>query len=161
MWLRQMLAEIQNVDLTQDVEICKTRKVAWIIDAKAAFDALSADRNNIEDKRAVLEVALLRQELHDPNKNVEIIWVPTGHQIADGLTKRGSIEVMKYLSEVASSGLWTLGPDHRVPPDTRGHTLVDKFTKDSHLVLKLSPLGSSLKGYRKVAADGSFCVFIR
>lgn len=128
-WLRQLFAEILGKNPGDDKEVGASRRISWVIDAKAAFGNLSLEKANLEDRRAALEVALLRDDLHDPESGVSLNWVPTGQQLSDGLTKRASPEVGIYMDKVFSFGMWTLSPDPRVPVDKRGRVLVDEFNK--------------------------------
>ena len=75
-----------------------------VTDCKSIYDTVHKDGQHISDKANVVHAVLLRQMLSTRRAQckTKLLWVPTRHQIADGLTKgRRS----KELREQVSSGV--------------------------------------------------------
>ena len=118
-WLRTMIAEITNPAYTfrQYEEHMENIPGALVTDAKSLYDVLVAEKTNIHDRRLSLEATLLRETL---TRGLVAKWVRSEQMLADVLTKESVDD--KYLGQVVSTGLWTLGPDDRAPI-TRSRTL--------------------------------------
>ena len=62
-----------------------------VTDCKSIYDTVHKDGQHISDKSSVIQAVLLRQILttRDTPGKTRLLWVPTRHQLADGLTKGG------------------------------------------------------------------------
>ena len=59
-----------------------------VTDCKSIYDTVHKDGQHISDKASVIHAVLLRQMLSTrASPKTRLLWVPTRHQIADGLTK--------------------------------------------------------------------------
>ena len=62
-------------------------------DCKSVYDCIKKDGHSMGDKGNALNVAVLRQlcssEKSPSGQKAHLLWLPTRHQIADGLTKSG------------------------------------------------------------------------
>ena len=69
-----------------------------VTDCKSIYDTVHKDGQHISDKSSVIHAVLLRQMLttRDAQK-AKLLWVPTRHQIADGLTKGGRSRDLREL----------------------------------------------------------------
>ena len=76
-------------------------------DCKSVYDCISKDGHTIGDRTNALNVAVLRQLLttnREPSgEKAHLLWVPTRHQAADGLTKSG-----RHLG-YAANAMWVTG----------------------------------------------------
>ena len=71
-----------------------------VTDCKSIYDTVHKDGQHISDKASVIHAVLLRQMLSTRGApcKAKLLWVPTRHQIADGLTKGGrSKEIREQL----------------------------------------------------------------
>ncbi|CAE7318518.1 RE2 [Symbiodinium microadriaticum] len=75
-----------------------------VTDCKSIYDTVHKDGQHVSDKSGVIQAVLLRQLLttRDAPGKSKLLWVPTRHQLADGLTKgaRG-----KELREILEQGV--------------------------------------------------------
>ena len=60
-----------------------------VTDCKSIYDTVHRDGQHISDKSSLIQAVLLRQMLstRSCSAKTRLLWVPTRHQIADGLTK--------------------------------------------------------------------------
>ena len=60
-----------------------------VTDCKSIYDTVHRDGQHISDKSSLIQAVLLRQMLstRSGSSKTRLLWVPTRHQIADGLTK--------------------------------------------------------------------------
>ena len=68
------------------------------VDNKSVVESLHSSRL-VDDKRHRIDMAVLK-DMMDQNEITSVSWVPTVHQLANGLTKRGA-SVAGLLSAVA------------------------------------------------------------
>ena len=68
-----------------------------VTDCKSIYDTVHKDGQHISDKSSVIQAVLLRQILttRDTPGKTRLLWVPTRHQIADGLTKGGRAKELR------------------------------------------------------------------
>ena len=64
-------------------------QMTLVTDCRSIYDTVHKDGQHIGDKASVIHAVLLRQMLSTRNApcKVKLLWVPTRHQLADGLTK--------------------------------------------------------------------------
>ena len=90
-YYKTFLCELLHIEDSSTIKvICKT-------DNSGMHDA-SHSSTQILDKRLRIEMAILREVLS--NKEItDITWVPTAHQIADALTKKGvpSFKILQHM----------------------------------------------------------------
>lgn len=122
--VRGILAELRGISARDSDLVHQSCPVVLATDCKGLYDCLHGQRGAPDDRRVTLEIALLKD---DVERGLKVVWLPTGQQVADGLTKQLGPESRSYLQEVMQSGKWCLGPDRRVPKDRRGRVLVDEF----------------------------------
>lgn len=69
-------------------------RLVLVTDCKSVFDCIRKSGHSIGDRGTAVNVAVLRQlcsfESNPPKEQATLLWVPTRHQCADGLTKSGS-----------------------------------------------------------------------
>ena len=75
--------------------------VTMVTDCKSVYDTVHRDGQHISDKGSVVQAVLLRQLLSTRNScsKARLLWVPTRHQLADGLTKSGRCKELRELLE--------------------------------------------------------------
>ena len=75
--------------------------VTMITDCKSVYDTVHRDGQHISDKGSVVQAVLLRQLLSTraSSSKARLLWVPTRHQLADGLTKSARGKEMRELLE--------------------------------------------------------------
>ena len=67
-----------------------------VTDCKSIYDTVHKDGQHISDKAGVIHAVLLRQMLSTrTSPKTRLLWVPTRHQIADGLTKGGRTKELR------------------------------------------------------------------
>ena len=73
--------------------------VTMVTDCKSVYDTVHRDGQHISDKGSVVQAVMLRQLLstHPSCSKARLLWVPTRHQLADGLTKSGRCKDMREL----------------------------------------------------------------
>ena len=75
-----------------------------VMDAKVAYDAIASEVSPT-DRKLIVDIALLRETLEDPEGNSFLRWVPGKEIPGDGLTKwhaNGALE------RVLQDGWWSL-----------------------------------------------------
>ena len=79
-------------------------QMVLVTDCKSIYDTVHKDGQHITDQASVIHAVLLRQMLSTRRTQCKtwLLWVPTRHQIADGLTKGGR---SRELREQVSSGV--------------------------------------------------------
>lgn len=105
-YVRAVLAEITMRDFR--LAAWKLYASRWkhilVLDAKVAYDAIASEVAPT-DRKLIVDIAILKEALEDPESNSFIRWVP-GHEIpGDGLTKwhhNGA------LNRVISGSRWSL-----------------------------------------------------
>ena len=72
-----------------------------ITDCKSVYDTVHRDGQHVSDKGSIVHAVLLRQLLstRPSSSKAKLLWVPTRHQIADGLTKAGRCREFRELIE--------------------------------------------------------------
>ncbi|CAE7379448.1 RE2 [Symbiodinium sp. KB8] len=72
-----------------------------VTDCKSIYDTVHKDGQHISDKSSVVSAVLLRQLLstRGAHSKARLLWVPTRHQLADGLTKGGRAKELRELLE--------------------------------------------------------------
>ena len=83
--LSECLDGIFSLDRTE--EILKKRKPIGMTDCRSLYDHLISlgSGGTLDDKRTAIDIAIIRQSIQ--RCGLEPRWVPTGHMVADGLTK--------------------------------------------------------------------------
>ena len=71
--------------------------LAVVITDSESLSAASRTTNNIQDKRSRIEVAQLREDIEQ--KELELLWVPGGKQVADVLTKEVSSNLVERIKQ--------------------------------------------------------------
>ena len=80
-------------------ELTKHRvPIKCYVDSKSLVESLHSSRL-VDDKQLRIDMAVLK-DMMDQNEITSVSWVPTVHQLANGLTKRGA-SVAGFLSAVA------------------------------------------------------------
>ena len=87
-----------------EVEWDQLTPLVLCTDCKSVYDCISKDGHTIGDRTNALNVAVLRQLLttnREPSgEKAHLLWVPTRHQAADGLTKSGRhLDMQRMLCE--------------------------------------------------------------
>ena len=76
-------------------------------DCKSVYDCIKRDAQSIGDKSNAINVAILRQlcsgENHPVGERARLLWLPTRHQLADGLTKSGKASDMQLALKTGSA----------------------------------------------------------
>ena len=78
--------------------------LTMVTDCKSIYDTVHKDGQHVSDKGSIVHAVLLRQLLttrHSSSK-AKLLWVPTRHQLADGLTKSSR---SRDLRELLRSGV--------------------------------------------------------
>ena len=88
-WLCLMLAEcIDGPFSLRDLDqVLLRRNPVGISDCRSLYDHLTSlnGGGTLDDKRTAIDIAIIRQSIK--RTNLEPRWCPTGHMVADGLTK--------------------------------------------------------------------------
>ena len=88
-WCLLLLAECLDgqFSLEQSTEVLKRRPPVGITDCRSLYDHLISlgSGGTLDDKRTAIDVAIIRQSIQ--RAGLEPRWCPTGHMVADGLTK--------------------------------------------------------------------------
>ena len=71
--------------------------LAVVITDSESLSAASRTTNNIQDKRSKIEVAQLREDIEQ--KELELLWVPEGKQVADVLTMEVSSNLVERIKQ--------------------------------------------------------------
>ena len=84
-----------STDKLRSMEDCDPHKT----DNSSLYDS-AYSTTQIEDKRLRTELGILREMLRK-GELANILWVPTGEQIADALTKKGvpSFNILEHISD--------------------------------------------------------------
>ncbi|CAE7336253.1 RE2 [Symbiodinium sp. CCMP2592] len=79
----------QIVSSVDDDGWCDLMPMTVVTDCKSIYDTVHKDGQHISDKSSVIHAVLLRQMLstRGASGKARLLWVPTRHQLADGLTK--------------------------------------------------------------------------
>jgi hypothetical protein len=105
-WVRHILEQLLGLTLFK-------LPLAVITDTES-LSAASRNTNNIQDKRSRIEVAQLREDIEQ--KELELLWVPGGMQVADVLTKEVSSNLVGGSSRARCGGRTkTIFPTQRTP----------------------------------------------
>ena len=102
-----VLAEIrfgsEVVTAFEDEDFQKHTPLNMITDCKSIYDHINKDGQHVSDKGNIVSVVLLRKMMSTrPSEKARLLWVPTRHQIADGLTKSG------HSKDVRSQSGWIM-----------------------------------------------------
>ncbi|XP_057296123.1 uncharacterized protein LOC130625058 [Hydractinia symbiolongicarpus] len=89
-WVKNVINKVLNTNL--EGILCHT-------DNKSLFEAAHSTKS-LEDKRVRVDMASLRQSINQ--KEIELKWISTKHQLADVLTKQGANSTL--LMDVLQSG---------------------------------------------------------
>ena len=70
-----------------------------VTDCKSVYDTVHRDGQHVSDKGSIVHAVLLRQLLSTrvSSSKARLLWVPTRHQLADGLTKTGRCKEFREL----------------------------------------------------------------
>ena len=95
-YLRVLLSEIfygENIVKSSEDEWGSLITTIMCTDCKSVYDHIKKDSQSVGDKSNAIHTAVLRQictvEKSPMSNKAQILWVPTRHQVADGLTKSG------------------------------------------------------------------------
>jgi hypothetical protein len=88
-WVRHILEQLLGLTLF-------TFPLTVTTDSES-LSAASTTTNNIQDKRSRIEVAQLREGIEQ--KELELLWVPRGKQVADVLTKEVSGNLVERIKQ--------------------------------------------------------------
>ena len=109
--LRVLLSEIcygENIVKSSEEEWGSLITMVMCTDCRSVFDHVKKDSQSVGDKANAIHTAVLRQlctaEKSPVSNRARLLWIPTRHQIADGLTKSGLHHVVQ---QILSSGLVT------------------------------------------------------
>ena len=102
-----VLAEIrfgnEVVTAFEDEDFQKHTPLNMITDCKSIYDHINKDGQHVSDKGNIVSVVLLRKMMSTrPSEKARLLWVPTRHQLADGLTKSG------HSKDVRSQSGWIM-----------------------------------------------------
>ena len=88
-WSLLLLAECLDgpFSLEESLDMLKRRPPIGITDCRSLYDHLISlgSGGTLDDKRTAIDVAIIRQSIF--RAGLEPGWCPTGHMLADGLTK--------------------------------------------------------------------------
>ena len=107
-YLRALYCEIRFggwvIQSGDELEWEQLTPLVMCTDCKSVYDCISKDGHTIGDRTNALNVAVLRQLLTTSKKpsgeKAHLLWLPTRHQVADGLTKSGRhLEMQRTLCE--------------------------------------------------------------
>ena len=114
-WISLMLAEcLDGPFLLEDAEtVLLRRKPIGMTDCRSLFDHLNSLGSGgvLDDRRTAIDIAIIRQSIR--RTGLEARWVPTGHMIADGLTKDRA-EPMDLLRSVIRAAKYQLADEQLV-----------------------------------------------
>ena len=102
-FMRVLLLEVYNgsyaVKQGEGTDWFSQTPLIMATDCKSVFDCIKKDAQSIGDKSNAINVAILRQlcsgENHPVGEKARLLWLPTRHQLADGLTKGGKASEMQ------------------------------------------------------------------
>eukprot|EP00435_Cladocopium_sp_Y103_P054342 s1586_g17.t1 len=107
--LRVLLSEIyygENIVKSSEEEWGSLIPLVMCTDCKSVFDHVKKDSQSVGDKGNAIHTAVLRQictaEKSPVSNEARMLWVPTRHQCADGLTKSGLHSVIQSLFQCGS-----------------------------------------------------------
>ena len=139
-YLRPLYCEIRFgawvIKSGDEVEWDQLTPLVLCTDCKSIYDCMSKDGHTIGDRTNALNVAVLRQLLTTNRKpsgeKAHLLWVPTRHQAADGLTKSGRhLDMQRMLceSQVTFHGLSAkhMQRSKRVAPVRKLHHFDEKL----------------------------------
>ena len=114
-WMSLMLSECLDgpIELSElDVALTKHSPIG-MTDCRSLYDHLVSLGNggSIDDKRTAIDVAIIRQSIR--RTGLEPRWCPTGHMVADGLTKDRA-EPIDLLRSVLRSAKYQLADEQAV-----------------------------------------------
>ena len=76
-------------------------------DCKSVYDCIKRDAQSVGDKSNAINVAILRQlcsgENHPVGERARLLWLPTRHQLADGLTKHEKASELQQALKAGSA----------------------------------------------------------
>ena len=114
-WIALMTAEcLDGPFLLEDAEeVLLRRNPIGMTDCRSLFDHLHSlgSGGTLDDRRTAIDVAIIRQSIR--RTGLEARWVPTGHMLADGLTK-DKAEPMDLLRSVLRSARYQLADEQTV-----------------------------------------------
>lgn len=114
-WSQLLLAECLDgpFRLEESLEVLKRRSMIGITDCRSLYDHLISlgSGGTLDDKRTAIDVAIIRQSVI--RANLEPRWCPTGHMLADGLTKDKG-EPLDLLRSVIRSARYQLADEDTV-----------------------------------------------
>ena len=114
-WSLLLLAECMDgpFRLENTVEVLRRRKPIGITDCRSLYDHLISLGNGgtLDDKRTAIDVAIIRQSI--VRTGLDPRWVPTGHMIADAMTK-DKAEAKDLLRSVLRSNRYQLADEDTV-----------------------------------------------
>ena len=114
-WSLLLLAECMDgpFRLENTVEVLRRRKPIGITDCRSLYDHLISLGNGgtLDDKRTAIDVAIIRQSI--VRTGLDPRWVPTGHMIADAMTK-DKAEAIDLLRSVLRSNRYQLADEDTV-----------------------------------------------
>lgn len=88
--LSSFLREITGCKFSKEKEVVESGKFPITIRTdNRSLEQSVKSTNSLEDKRLEMDVAIIREML-DKKELAKVEWVPTTHQLADCLTKRGA-----------------------------------------------------------------------
>lgn len=101
-FLRSLLLEIRSgawAIKENDINWNEVVPLVLSTDCKSVYDCIRCDRQSVSDKSNALNIAIFRQMCSADRVplrgRAQILWVPTRHQVADGLTKSGLRHLMQ------------------------------------------------------------------
>lgn len=99
---RMLLLEIMHgswIVQRDDLELDRLIPLVLCTDCKSVYDCIRKDAQSVSDKSNAINIAILRQlctaERNPKSDKARMLWVPTRHQNADGLTKGGLHSTMQ------------------------------------------------------------------
>ena len=114
-WISLMLSEcLDGPFLLEDAEsVLLKRKPIGMTDCRSLFDHLNSLSSGgvLDDRRTAIDIAIIRQSIR--RTGLEARWVPTGHMLADGLTKDRA-EPMDLLRSVLRAARYQLADEQLV-----------------------------------------------
>lgn len=103
-YLRVLMSEVffgENIVRSNEEDWGFLISFVMCTDCKSVFDHIKKDGQSIGDKSNALHVAVLRQictaEKSPVGDKARLLWIPTRHQCADGLTKSGLHNVLQQV----------------------------------------------------------------
>ncbi|CAL1165482.1 unnamed protein product [Cladocopium goreaui] len=95
-------AEIQELNLRKPEEATSKIAGACIIDTKSVYDAFykgecASSGISLKEKHAALDLLAITEKLR--RQNTALLWVASGAQLADGLTKAAAAEALLYFPQ--------------------------------------------------------------